>query len=261
MKLGVVTYVPPTGVLNSDAFYQNLQKFPAKNPLYLMSDSADRNPSRLIKNPELIGKRPHWGLNNLLWFEALSLAKDVGLSYMIYIESDSRVGRAAWDAVMYDEFFKRYPDGICCAGTPVAWDINAGGREFAMCVIDEAHRYQTASGLPASFYSSKDPHDKSGGCYYPNGSLMIVEVAAMLKIFEGFWIDCANYAKRLTAFDMALGKFLWNYHGKNAWKHVGWLACSYSGFGNAVLSEKERCDLLVSGSKVAAHQFKSDWTP
>lgn len=260
MKLGTVAYCPPSGVLNSDSFFSNLQKFPAKNPLYLLSDDSSRNPSRLIKNPELLGRKPPHALNNYLWFSALQTAQDVGLDFGIYMESDSRVGRKDWDTYMFEEFFGRYPSGIACAGTPVAWDICSGGCAFAKAVIKEAWKYQQASGLPASCYSSKNPHDTSGGCYYPNGSLMIFETAAMMKIFDGFWHDIAAYSKHLTAYDLAIGKFLWNYHGPKAIEHVGWLACSYSGFGNAVLSEKERCELLVSGSKVAVHQIKSEWT-
>lgn len=255
MKLGVVAYCPPAGVLNSDAFLANLVKYPAKNPLFLLSDDHGRNPSRLVKSPELIGRRPPWALNNWLFFTALEMAKDVGLDYAIYIESDSRVGREAWDTYMFEEFFGRYPNGIACAGTPVCWDVNAGGRAFAMNVIDEAHQYQVASGLPASFYSGKHPHDMSGGCYYPNGSLMIVQVSAMMKMFDGFWMGIENYSKRLTAFDMAIGKLLWNYHGPRAWEYVGWLACSYSGYGNAVTTEAERLAMLAK-DKVAVHQVK-----
>jgi hypothetical protein len=244
--------------LHSEAYVANLLKFPPKHPLFLISDDAGHNPSRLIKNPELIGRRPPHALNNYLWFSALQLAKDVGLDFGIYMESDSRVGRKDWDTYMFEEFFGRYPSGLACAGTPVAWDICSGGGELAKNVIEQAWQYQQLSGLPASFYSSKHPYDNSGACYYPNGSLMIFETAAMLKIFDGFLIDIAAYSKHLTAFDMAIGKFLWNYHGPKAIQHVGWLACSYSAFGDAVTTPQQRIAMLTSGSKVAIHQWKMD---
>ena len=256
MKLGVVGYCPPPGVVNSDAFFTNLQKYPAKNPLYLLSDSAERNPSRLIKSPEMIGRRPPWALNNWLFFEALLLARDVGLAYAIYVESDSRVGCDGWDQVMFDEFFGRYPEGVAAAGTPICWDVTSGGAVFASRVIEQAYKYQQASDHPASFFSAKDPRDCSGAAYYANGSLMIMEVAAMLKIFQGFEADTMAYSKRITAFDLSLGRFLWNYHGPNAVEHVGWLASSYSAFGNCVTTEEERLAMLTDGTKCAVHQVK-----
>lgn len=256
MKLGTICYVPPTGKLHSGAFMENISKFPAFHPLYTLSDDACWSPSRhLTTSPESVGRRPAWALNNYLFFSALELARDVGLDYAIYMESDSRVGRKDWDTYMFEEFFGRYPNGIACAGTPVAWNVNSGGCEFAKEVIRQAWEYQQASGLPASFYSGKHPHDNSGGCYYPNGSLMIVQVTAMMQMFHGFWTDPANFSRRLTAFDMAIGNLLWNYHGPKAVEHVGWLACSYSGYGNAVTTEAERLAMLIK-DKVAVHQVK-----
>jgi len=261
MKLGTVAYCPPKNKLNSDAFFSNLQKFPAKHPLYLLSDDPGRNPSRVISNPENIGRRPHWALNNILWFEALSLARDVALDAFIYLESDSRVYGDGWDDAVFRDYEGRYPGGIACAGSLVAWDVNSGGKEFATKVIEKAFRYQEATGIPACFYSGKHPNDCSGGCFYPNGSGAVFDTKAMLAIFTGFDSDIPAYSKRHTAWDMCIGRFLWNYHGPKAVDYVGWLRKSYSGFGDCVVSYEERKNLLLSGQCSIVHQVKDDWTP
>lgn len=261
MKLGVVSYCPPVGVLNSDAFMANLSKYPARHPLYLLSDDPKRNPSRVIKSPELIGRRPQWALNNWLWFEALALARDLGLDAFIYLESDSRVYGDGWDDIVFAEYWKRYPNGIACAGTMVCWDVSSGGREFAMNVIAEAYAFQQAAGIPMSFYSARDPRDCSGAALYVNGSGAVFDTAAMLAVFGGFEKDLVAYSKCLTAWDLAIGRCLWNYHGPRCVHHVGWLTKTVSCFGDCVLNSDERKELLLSGRCSMIHQIKSDWTP
>lgn len=260
-KIGVIAYVPPIGQLHSQSFVDNILKFPPKNPLFLISDDVGHNPSRLIKSPEQAGRKPPWALNNLCFFRGLEMARDAALDYFCYLEVDSRVGCAAWDERLFAEFFTRYPDGIACAGCPVVWDLNAGGREFALRVLDETHAYRQASGLPASFYSSKNPLECSGGAYYPNGSCGVYQTAAMLKVFSNFELDVIGYARHLTAWDLSIGRFLFNYHGPRAPEHVGYLTSAYSGFGDCTLNYEERKERLVSGKVVLIHQCKDEWTP
>lgn len=262
MKLGSVSYIPPKGKLHSEAFFENVSRYPAKHPFYLFSDDERYRPSRLILPPDLMGgKRPPWIVNNIIFFTALALAAEVGLTYFLYVESDSRVGCEGWDAAVFDEFFKRYPDGYTCAGSPVCWDVSSGGREFAQRVIDMAWHYQQAGGIPSCFYGSKHPHDNSGACLYPNGSGAVFQTAALLKVFDGFQRDIAGYARKLTAWDMQLGKFLWNYHGPKAVDHVGFLTSSYSAYGNTVTTEVERLQMLREGRCSITHQVKSDAQP
>lgn len=256
MNLGTVSYIPPPGVCNSESFFANISKVKAKYPLYLFSDSPKWNPSQLIKWPEVTGKRPTWFINNFLFFKALEIAKAAKLDYYLFMESDSRVAGDGFDEWIFNDCFHRYPDGIACAGTPVCWDMAAGGREFAARVVNEAFRYQTQTGLPMVFYSGKHPMDYSGAAYYPNGSLAVYETAALVKIFSGLDIDIVNYSRRLTAFDLALGRFLWNYHGANVTNHVGWLSACYSAYGNCFTTERERLQFLADGRFAAVHQIK-----
>jgi hypothetical protein len=69
-------------------------------------------------------------------------------------------------------------------------------------------------------------------------------------------VDISVLAKRTTAYDLEIGRRLWTYHGPKAIDHVGWLISAYSAFGNAVTTEAERWEMLTSGKKVLAHQFK-----
>ena len=261
MKLGTVVYCPPKNKLNSEAFMRNISQYKASNPLYLISDDAAWNPSRLIKSPEMIGRKPAFAINNFIFLAALELARDVGLTYFLWLESDSRVGCSDFDALIFSEFFERYPNGVACAGSPVCWDAPNGGKEFAMRIVEEAWRYQQASKLPLSFHGDRHPSDPSGVAYYPNGSCALYETAALLKIFAGFERDIAGYSRIITAYDLQIGRNLWNYHGPNAINHVGWLTTLYSGFGDLVVNYEERKAMLLSGRVAAVHQAKDDWTP
>lgn len=256
MNLGTVLYCPPRGRLNSDAFMANLSQFKSRYPIHVISDDGNLKPERLIDNPEKIGQRPRWAINNFVFLKSLQLARDVGLHYMIYIESDSRVGCDDYDGRTFDEFFSRYQNGVCCAGSPVCWDVTSGGREFAKKVIAEAYDYQKAGGLPASFHGGKHPHDASGACYYPNGSCAIYHVGEMLKLFAGFDSDIVGTARLIQPWDMEIGRRIWFNYSSDAVNHVGWLAGAYSGFGNTVTTEAERWDMLRSGKKWLVHQIK-----
>jgi hypothetical protein len=263
VKLGVVAYVPPAGRLYSDAFVANILKFPPKHPLFLISDDAEHNPSRLIKNPEMVGHRPAWAVNNLVFLRGLELARDAGLDFYLWLESDSRVGCKEFDAVIFEELFTRYPNGIAIAGSPVVWDMNAGGRRFALAVVEMAWQYQEAGGIPMSFYSGKHPHDTSGAALYVNGSCAVYETSAMLKVFdlEKPTVDISILAKRTTAYDLEIGRRLWTYHGPKAIDHVGFLTRTISCFGDCVMNAEERKAMLLSGRCSIIHQIKDDWAP
>jgi len=261
MNIGTITYCPPKGVLNSDAFYDNVSKSKAHHPLFLFSDDPRWNPSQLIQWPEFSGKRPGWTINNFVFFKALEIARAAKLDYYIFLESDSRVFGEAWDDIVFTEYFQRYPNGIACAGTPVCWDVCSGGREFAKKVIAEAFAFQTATGIPMSFFSGKNPMDCSGAALYVNGSGAVYQTAALLSVFAGFDLDIAGYSKRITAYDLSIGRALWSYHGAKAVNYIGWLAKTYSAYGDCIMNANERKELLLSGKIVCGHQFKDDWIP
>lgn len=258
VNLGTIAYIPPPGVCNSEAFYANISKVKAHYPLYLFSDSKQWNPSQLIKWPEFTGKRPPWAINNFLWFKALEIALAAKLDYFLYVESDSRVAGDGFDQWIFNDFFHRYPNGIACAGTPVCWDVAAGGREFGKRIISEAWNYQQATGIPMSFYSKSNPMDCTGAAYYPNGSLAIYDTLAMNTVFAGFNVDIVMYSRFLTAFDLAIGRALWTYHRDNVTQHVGWLSSCYSAYGNCITTEKERLGFLRDRKFAAIHQCKGD---
>lgn len=84
MKIGNICYVPPKGVLNSQAFMGNITKFPAKHPLFVISDDQSNNPSRLIISPEKVGRKPGYAINNLCFLRALQLARDAELKHFFF---------------------------------------------------------------------------------------------------------------------------------------------------------------------------------
>lgn len=263
MNLGTVLYCPPRGRLFSDEFMANLSSFKTRYPVHIISDDPSRQPSRIIDNPEKIrfGRTPTWAINNFLFFKAMQLARDAGLEYWLYIEVDSRVYGDFWDEIIWSDFFDRYPSGITCAGSPVVWDVSSGGAHFAKAAINIAYEFSKATGLPGSFYGMKSPHDCGGSSIYPNGSLSVYHTSDLLRIFAGFDQDLIGNSRRLTAFDLELGRRLWHNHGDAAASHVGFLTKSYSGFGDCLVNYNERKKLLLSGKLVAIHQVKDGWVP
>ena len=258
MNLGTVSYIPQPGVCNSDSFFANISRVKPVYPLYLFSDSTKWNPSQLVKWPDFGSRKPPWSINNWIFFKALEIAKAAKMDYYLFMESDSRVVGDGFDAWIFHDFFSRYPNGIACAGTPVVWNMSSGGREFGSRVVREAWNYQNATGIPMSFYSNTNPTDCTGAAYYPNGSLAVYQTAALLNVFAGFDVDIVNWSKRLTAFDLALGRAIWNFHGENAVDHVGWLSSVYSAYGNCVTTEAERLKFLADKKFAATHQIKSN---
>lgn len=261
MNLGTIVYCPPNGTLHSAAFMANLAKFAHRYPTYIISNDDNWKPARLIDNPEKIGRRPAYAINNYLFFKALELARDAGLTYFIYLESDSRIYGDFWDEAVFAEHKRLYPDGIDFAGTPIVWDVNSGGNEFAKAVIAKAFAFQEASGIAAGFYGGRHPHDCSASTYYVNGSGGVYRTEAMLMLFAGLFSDIIGNSRRLIAYDLECGRRLWFNYGPRASDHVGWLTTTYSGYGDCILNYEARKNLLLSGKARIVHQVKDGWVP
>lgn len=261
MNLGTVLYCPPRGRLNSDAFLANLGQFKSRYPIHVISDDGNLKPERLIDNPEKIGRRPAYAISNYIFFKALELARDAGLTYFLYLESDSRVYGDFWDEAVFAEHQQRYPEGIACAGTPIVWDVNSGGNDFAKAVIAKAFAFQETSGIAAGFYGGRHPQDCSASAYYVNGSGGVYRTEAMLMLFAGLFSDIIGNSRRLIAYDLECGRRLWFNYGPRAVDHVGWLTTTFSGYGDCILDYEARKALLLSGRTRVLHQVKDGWVP
>lgn len=261
MNLGTCVYVPPKGRLNSDAFMSNISAYSSKHPIYFYSDEKGRGIENIIANPE-VTRNPHrpWIVNNTIFLFGLKLASDAKLDYMLYCESDSRVKGDHWDGVMFDEMFAGCKEPLCY-GTPVAWNISQAGGEALKKVTEFGCRVLNQSGLPMPVYGWHRPGSLDTICVYPNGSLSILHMPTMLEIFNGFDVDIGRAAAQWDAWDLIIGRGIWKKFGVGLFDMFSIATKSYSGYGDAIVNESQRRDMLTGGKVVAAHQFKSDWIP
>ncbi len=189
---------------------------------------------------------------------AVSFAKEAGLDYMLYLESDCRVGCDGWDSRMLNEAQDRYGGTRLCVGSPVVFDVSSGGRDVSKRIIAEACAYQNEGGIPMAMYGSKSPQDTSGVTYYVNGALGIYSVKGVYSLFPDLDINLVNLANRSQPWDLELGRRMWSQFGPGVVDKVGWITSAYSAYANAVTSEMERAVMLRDGIKVGVHQIKTN---
>lgn len=260
MKLGILGYVPPPKVGNPALFLANLEKNPPSglSQVLLYSDHPWPGVIPLHGSPEMA--RQHapknvWAVNNMVFWTGVRIAQVHGLTHFIYLESDCRVGRPAWDEVMWDEFFA-VPRPLAMGGTLACYNpCNAG--------LASAKRWEALvarnvrKNFPVATYgwvSAKDKHPSNVFC---NGALGVYSMAWIKELFKGELELTSKLASETFAWDMMLGQRLWSVMGKESYDVVAHLDCIYSGFGEAMTTESERVLMLRDGKVVAIHQVKS----
>lgn len=262
MKLALIGYVPPPKVVAAEAFLKNLERFQRSTDLILFSEHDWPDTIRLKGDPEAIKRQqpsaPHqkanpFALNNWLFFTALRIAIDQGITHIIYLESDCRVGKNDWDSVMWEQYFSAHQPSII-GGTPAVYNpMNAGikaARRWEALVSQNNRR-----NYPIATYGWKGAADASGCCVFVNGALGIYDVRWMAKFFDVS--DTMPLAKKSTAWDMQIGIELWNRFGDSVYDLVLHMPCIYSSYGDVISTEQDRLRLLRNGDVVGIHQCKS----
>ena len=262
MNVATLAYYPPSRIPTSEAFRQNIRRFKTKYPVILYSDTPDQDDVRRIENPERYAKagKP-FAISNFCWLKALQIAVQEKIDWLIYMEADCRVNGHEWDAHLMDEFSTF--DKAACGGTPVCWHLNRGGRILTIRLIEYIAEYQSHAGIPMAM------HGALGGlgrhpmqvqpCLYPNGAAAVYNVELMLKMFPDYMNS--GSASQTTAWDMHIGYMLHNYFGDQLCDMVAPLVTVFSGYGDEILTERERQDWLSTGRVIASHQHKGDWQP
>ncbi len=262
MKVATLAYVPPSKIPCSDAFKLNIRRFKTLYPVILYSDTPDRDDVRRIENPERYSKagKP-FAISNLCFIKALQIAVEMNLDWLIYMEADCRVNGDWWDQAITEEFSDY--ENAAMGGTPVCWNFNRGGRTLTLRLIEYAYQYQSRIGIPMAF------HGTLGGlgrqmmpvqpCLYPNGAAAIYSVPLLVKMFPEYQNSAS--AASTTAWDMHIGFMLHNFFGDDITERMAPLITVFSGYGDEILTERERATWLSNGRVVAVHQIKGDWKP
>jgi hypothetical protein len=258
MNLATISYLPPRGQLNSEAFVANLAHWPGSLPLHLYSDDASWGPDiHHVANPEVVRNQKHWfSVNNLVFLFALKLAIDLKLDYFLYLESDARVRGEHWDQIIFDDCFRENRQPLLY-GTPVIFNLSQSGPTPLLRGIDIAYRFIAMTGCPTAVHGSW-PGAKFKFALFPNGALGIYHVPTLAQLFQGFEADIGRYAASITAWDCEIGQRFYQYFGDGIFDQFQFATRCYSGYGDELTTLDQRKALLYSGKISAVHQAKTN---
>ena len=256
MKVATISYVPPKGRLNSDSFMRNLEAFDTKNQLYLYSDDSAWGLNS-IANPDIV-KHPkkHFAVNNLVFLFGLNLAIDLGLDYMLYLESDVRVRGDNWDQIIFDDCFRARKTPLIY-GTPVVFNISQSGFSPLRKAVGLVNEFMNVTNCPAVVHGAW-PGSPAHFLLFPNGALGVYHVPTMAKIFDGFRTNIGKSAMEIAAWDHSVGVGMYNLFGSDCIDQFQYATACYSGYGEDMTNHDFRRQLLLNGKCVGVHQCKHD---
>lgn len=285
MKCATVGYLPPKTVPGALAFYENLQKFPARGDLLLYSDGDYPGAIKLRGSPEVFksakaagtfveganaGKPNPFAMHNILFLSGVKMAREQGYTHILYLEVDCRVGKAGWDEIIFDEYFSLGRPCIV-AGTLAIYNPSNWGLESALAAQRLTSRLPR-HGIPVGVYGwSPDrggwgANERAPTVVFPNGALAVYDMHWLTTRLFSFGPDAENnlmavQARQNTAYDLAIGQRLHKEFDVDAFEVIGQLESCYSGYGDVMTTPEIRRQLLIDGKIVAYHQEKTDYTP
>lgn len=256
IPFGIVGYVPPPGRFNSDAFHRNVSAWKTKHRMILFSD-ADWAGAVKIPNPEMFKNRHHYSVNNAVFLIGLHIALEAGMEFFLYLESDCRVRGHEWDQTIFSDF--NTWNSIVAYGSPVIYNQSQNGHENLKRATEMAWNYQSATGLGMPQYGAWPGAGKEI-CLYPNGALGVYHTKTVASFFPNSQNDLRRELGGILAWDISIGQGLWKTFGWQVFERVGFSRVTYSGCGESLITQEERKEMLVSGGKVAIHQWKGEET-
>lgn len=284
VKYCALAYLPPKSVPGAVAFWENLQKFPAKGDLLLYSDADYPGAIKLRDNPENFkpdkqegtfvegpnaGKPNVFAMHNALFLTGVKIALGKGYTHICYLEADCRVGVKGWDEVIFDEYFSMGRPTIV-AGTLAIYNPSNWGLDSARAAQRLTSKLPK-HGIPIGVYGwSPDrggwgANEKAPTVVFPNGALAVYDMHWLTTRLFTFDspdpMSLSIQARQNTAFDLAIGQRIFKEFDVDAFEVIGQLESTYSGYGNVLTTQEDRQELLLSGKVVSAHQFKDDWQP
>lgn len=261
MKLGVLTYLPPPTFDGVHTFRLNLEKFMPKFPLIAYSEHEYKGAIKLKGSPEVAkgarmpdGSVNKFATNNMAFFTGLRIAKSQGYTHIIYLEADVRLGKKNWDAMMFEEYFNAgrplVAGGTLACYNPCNYSTLAAKR-WEQLVSRNLRR-----NVPIATYGWLPAAQKGSTFVFANGALSVLDLEWMGRLFD---LDqTLTTAQLSTAWDMEIGKRLWEKFKEDAFDVLANLTCIYSGYGDVLTTQEERLDMLRRGDVCCVHQVKGE---
>lgn len=268
MKALSCAYVPPPSFPGALAFMANLQKYPPRGELLLYSDHPYEGTIRLLGSPDQFknatfiegkhaGTQNKFAVHNAVFLAGCAVARKHGADFMLYLESDCRVGRPGWDEIIFDEYFSlgrpTIVAGTCSAYNPSSFSGKAA-RRFAH-EIGKPRKH----GIPVGCYGWFGASVQGPSTWLPNGALAVYDMLWIERMFD--LGDQGRLAAQNGPFDQAIAQRIWEMFGDEAFEVIGYLNTVYSGYSDILTSPEERRKLLTDGIVCGMHQEKTEWQP
>lgn len=264
----VAAYVPPPNFLGGTAFFENITRWRTRFPLILFSE-YDYGPNvlRLKVSPEIVkaAKYPNgvdnvFSISNLLFLTAMGMLNGKGFTHVIYVESDCRVRGHEWDGRIWDEATANGRDPMA-AGSVVCYSVGNAGIDF--CRAWARFMAQNAAAkFPIPPYGGNGSAEVHEPCVFTNGALGLYKLSFVKEVFGDVIpgvTDTASAASTVTAWDYALGRYLYRTFKEQLFSKLVHLDCVYSGYGDGFTTPEQRQQWLLNGEIVGVHQIKSEW--
>lgn len=265
IKFASIVYLPPKRLYPTDSFMQNMRNFPTKHPLIMFTDEYESTgPEKIIK---LSGKveiakdaKNKMAVNNLIFYTAMRIAASHGLTHVLLLENDCRVGAKHWDDTILQEFLSKNCDAVT-GGSMVVFNPSCYNREAAQAFERFLTKTLPTRICPLSITGSSNLAEKRDTALFPNGAFAIYKLDWLLKAYpeiigQGTTVQLA---KSTRTWDYAVADKLWSQFKEGAYDKVVHIDSIYSGYGNIMTTEDERKQWLIDGRIVGVHQIKSDW--
>lgn len=258
IRPGIIGYVPPPSFTGAKSFLANLAMFKRTHELLLYSEHPYPECQVKLKgSPEWVedAKSHKFAISNALFITGMKIAVVHGLTHVIYLESDCRVGIDDWDSIMFEEFFG-LPVPVVASGSLVCWNTSNAG-------LDVQRRWQELlmmnprRNFPIPTYGLPLRHAGGTPAIFPNGALGIYDLNWVTKLFDvNNTLECV----KAHAWDFQLGEKIWNIFGVDSFDMVAHSNKIFSSYANEITTEQERLAMLRNKEVVAIHQVKSEIT-
>lgn len=260
MNYATIAYLPSGDRFNTQQFLVNITKWKTKYPLFLYADIGKFGGvahNHIISPDNLVSDPLH--KNNITFMKAIDVARARGVDAFLYLEEDCRVRGDMWDDAVFGEF---NPDRHLVGGTPSLWNTGLCGHELQMACIKYINKVVRTTGRPPIMWQ-RDGRvgDTLGPWLYPNGALGVYNTDFVDQVFHGRKVDIAGMSKTMGAWDMLIGRAMWQQFGVDQFEKMAIFKNVYSGYKDSQYTMAERQKMLVTGQVVGVHQIKDRWTP
>lgn len=259
-KFASICYIPPQSVGYPDAFLANLKNFPPVFPCLLFSYAYKNTPGVIPLRSETFvppNAKP-MALKNLIFFTALRIARQQGITHLLYLETDCRVGCQRWDEIIWTEFCHRNEDAIC-GGTPVIFNPCSWSKKAALRFERYLAETEAVRQFPIAIAGNQSLGVKHEPTIFTNGALSIYQMDWLLEEFGHHLEHTVQLACNTHTADYEIGRRLWTEFKEDAYDQVTCLGKVFSTYGDVLSTEADRKALLTDGTIVAVHQIKSSW--